>query len=249
MRNHHSFFLLIILLIACTPPISIYSIKPADVEKNVSQPTQIVNFLKATPLPLTKDQLLKNKEKIGTQINKLVLADYQIWYSQSDWTEWRHWGTTKEEGAFHDPNQIKDNGLRDIASVFYPLIGPYDSSDQELVSYHMNFAKALGIDAFVVDWYGANDIEGKTDLAYMDRNFSTMLDLAKESSFRLAILYELKIHFVGWIPHKNQKERIDAIESDLQYVLDKYSENQAYLRIEEIPLIFIFDSRRLSVSE
>ena len=52
-----------------------------------------------------------------------------------------------------DPEKISD-GRREIASHFYPLIGPYDSGDANVIEYHLLLMKLAGIDGVIVDWYG-----------------------------------------------------------------------------------------------
>ena len=66
-----------------------------------------------------------------TESSRLILAHYMPWYQarpvHQDWG-W-HWTMNAM-----DPEKI-DEGKRNIASHFYPLIQPYDSSDPGVVEF------------------------------------------------------------------------------------------------------------------
>jgi hypothetical protein len=59
-----------------------------------------------------------------------------------------------------NPNTIEPNGERQIASYYYPLIGPYDSSDPYVIEYQMLLMKLSGISGTIVDWYGTQGSNG-----------------------------------------------------------------------------------------
>ncbi len=52
------------------------------------------------------------------------------------------------------PGRAKDKLLRD----FYPLIGPYASSDKAVIEYQLLLMKYAGIDGVLIDWYGSFDV-------------------------------------------------------------------------------------------
>jgi hypothetical protein len=72
-------------------------------------------------------------------------------------TEWgTHWTMANQ-----NPNVINPTtGLREIASNYYPLIGPYDSSNQYVIEYQMLLMKVSGISGAIVDWYGEEGSNG-----------------------------------------------------------------------------------------
>lgn len=106
----------------------------------------------------------------------------------------------------------------------------------------------MGIDSYVVDWYGFRDLPS-TDLAYMNKNFRRMLSIAEKLNFRLAVMYEPKVHYIGWIPHANRTEELRAITSDLRYVLNEFTTRSAYLSVDGVPLIFVWNTIGLTVAE
>jgi hypothetical protein len=87
--------------------------------------------------------------------DKTVLAAYWVPYQTKAMSgSWRGWEW--DAGVYHNPERILSDGRRDIASCYYPLIGPYDSSDNDVIHYHIGLAKSIGIDGFVVDWWMPN---------------------------------------------------------------------------------------------
>lgn len=165
-----------------------------------------------------------------------LLAHYLPWYqiekgpgqTARSWEHWRWEGP----GPHHDPEKRRANGLRDIASVYYPLIGPYDSRSRAVVRYHLKTAQAAGIQGFIVDWYGPGD--------NTDKPVSLLLDEAGRLGMRIAICYEEKLNFLWRGIHSREEAIHDGI-ADLKYILAHYASHPAYLRRNGVPVIFQFD--------
>ncbi|HLV78907.1 MAG TPA: endo-1,3-alpha-glucanase family glycosylhydrolase [Chthonomonadaceae bacterium] len=165
-----------------------------------------------------------------------LLAHYMSWYqiekgpgdATRTWAHWRWDGP----GAHHDPEKRRDDGLRDIASVFYPLIGPYSSVSRAVVRYHLETARAAGIQGLIVDWYGIGD--------NTDAPIPLLLEEADRLGMRIAICYEEKLNFL-WRGVKSRDEAIRDAMADLKYVVSRYTSNAAYLRRDGKPVIFQFD--------
>src|SRR5271168_67948 len=85
---------------------------------------------------------------------KTIMVYYMPWFSakpcQTNWG-W-HWTMDR-----FNPDTTNVVGQRQIASWYYPLIGPYDSSDPAVLEYHVLLMKLSGIDGVIVDWYGSTD--------------------------------------------------------------------------------------------
>ena len=60
--------------------------------------------------------------------------------------KWFSWNARGEKRIRHKPDVIDAEGRRDIASVYYPLVGPYDMSDPLAIEYHCQLMKMAGID-------------------------------------------------------------------------------------------------------
>src|SRR5262249_36175151 len=82
------------------------------------------------------------------------------------------WGWHWTMGHF-DPERSDSQGRQDIASHYYPLIGPYDSADPDVLEYHTLLMKIAGIDGVIADWYGSEDVN---DYAMIHHRTSLLLN-------------------------------------------------------------------------
>jgi hypothetical protein len=64
---------------------------------------------------------------------RLILAHYMPWYEAKPASSFWGWHWTMNH---FDPEKMTD-GRREVASHFYPLIGPYDSGDPHVLEYHL----------------------------------------------------------------------------------------------------------------
>src|SRR5947208_276235 len=90
----------------------------------------------------------------GAAASKLLLAYYMPWFSAKPYSANWGWHWTMDH---FDPDRRDASGQREIASWYYPLIGPYDSSDPAVLEYHVLLMKLSGLDGIIVDWYGSAD--------------------------------------------------------------------------------------------
>ena len=76
------------------------------------------------------------------------------------------------------------DGTAQPRSKAQPLVGYYDSDNAEVVRWHIRLAKAAGIDAFLVSWWGGANNSG--------RAFEkVILPVAAEEKFQVALCSEL----------------------------------------------------------
>ncbi|NCC53132.1 MAG: hypothetical protein EOM20_18225 [Spartobacteria bacterium] len=165
-----------------------------------------------------------------------VFAHYMPWFKAeiSDdgmWTfdHWQWYG----KGPKHDPEEVLENGKRDIASVYYPLIGPYDGRDPDVLEYHFLTAKTLGIAGFIADWYGPGD--------FTDTVFAEMLKQAEKQDMQVAICLEEKTFFPAYSGVQTREEVLDVAEKQIRHVLDTYASSSAYLKYKGRPVFLIFN--------
>ena len=90
---------------------------------------------------------------LGSAGDELVLMHYMPWYETPEvrgrWGE--HWTGFGNEA---DPDQTGADGLPDIFSNYFPLIGLYDSTDPHVLECQLLQMKLAGVDGVVADWYG-----------------------------------------------------------------------------------------------
>src|SRR5215218_8374192 len=92
-------------------------------------------------------------------------------------------------GHFH-PDQSDSKDRRDIASHYYPLIGPYDSADPDVLEYHTLLMKIAGIDGAIADWYGSEDFN---DYAMIHRRTSSLFESLQRRGMKFAVCYEDRV--------------------------------------------------------
>jgi hypothetical protein len=112
------------------------------------------------------------------------MAYYMPWYAAKPVHDVWGWHWTMDH---FNPDNIRVTGEREIASWYYPLIGPYDSTDEAVLEYHVLLMKLAGIDGVVVDWYGASDF-----LDYGANHQATLklFQIARKAGLKFAVCYE-----------------------------------------------------------
>lgn len=165
-----------------------------------------------------------------------LMAHYLPWFEDgrddgaaASWDHWR-WSSG---GVERDPNNRRPDGLREIATVQYPLIGPYSSGDRDVVRYHCELAAAAGIEGLIVLWYGPG--------SPTDARVPLILEEAERAGLKVALCYEEKLN---WPPYRTPGTRADMVASavaDLRFLLESYAGHPAYLRRDGQPVVFQFN--------
>ncbi len=158
---------------------------------------------------------------------RLVLAFYYGWYGTPDgptggWVHWNHpvLGTSRR----HNPDSWVSRDRRDIGAAHYPLLGPYDSLDFFTVVRHIEWAKAAGIDGFIVSWWGRG--------TQSDKALGVVMAAAEELGFNVTVYYES----AGLARDRPVKEIVE----DFVYILEKYGRKPPFLKLEGKPVIFVY---------
>jgi len=176
--------------------------------------------------------LYKAVEK-ANPMEKLVLATYMPWFGREG--KWHNW-----EYESKNPDTILPSGKRDIASVYYPYTGAYDSTDPDVLEYHIDLAQSMGIDGFLIDYYG--NLQGKED--YL-KTTELLFDIADKKDFKLAILYESKIHKnKQFSKDLSKEEAVKGVTGDITAIIDRYSKRASYLKIDGRPVIAVYGMLR-----
>jgi len=105
------------------------------------------------------------------------------------------------------------------ASTHVPAAGYYDSLDPETVRRHIREAKAAGIDGFIASWWGPHTFE--------DRAFAVLLDVAEEEEFFVTVYYE-------------DAQAYSQIITDVSFIVSRYASSPAFLRVDELPVVFFY---------
>lgn len=169
-------------------------------------------------------------EDSGASNRPLLLAFYHPWYG-TPWGpagKWIKWDSSQFPGRYH-PEQVRQGWRHDIASGDYPLIGPHDVSDPEIVRWHFRLAKAAGIDGFLCSWWKVGQKNEFWDWQY--QSFGKLwLNVAEEENFKIAVIDECA-HYV---------RDYDQLLSRITNHLPGYAKSPGYLKIRGQPVWFVY---------
>lgn len=87
-----------------------------------------------------------------------------------------------------NPNVIDASGKRQIASHYYPLIGPYECEDPHVIEYHLLLMKLSGIDGVLVDWYGSEGSNG--DVGALLANSNALINRTSAVGVNFGLIIE-----------------------------------------------------------
>jgi hypothetical protein len=122
-----------------------------------------------------------------------VLAYYYIWFTHASWNR---------------------------AKLDYPSLGRYSSDDPEVMRTHIRWAKAAGIDGFIVSWK-------RTDA--LDRRLASLTRIAAGEKFKLAVIYQ-------GLDFSRHPLPIDKVRADLEWFSSRYAANPVF-RLFDRPLV------------
>ncbi|MCX6910297.1 MAG: glycoside hydrolase family 99-like domain-containing protein [Verrucomicrobia bacterium] len=138
------------------------------------------------------------------------------------WAVYYAWYQTGTEP--HDKSSMwTDDATAKPRSKAQPLIGYYDSDNADVACWHVRLAKAVGIEAFLVSWWGGANISG----AAFEK---TILPVAAEEKFKVAMCSELaQFH-----------HDVKTLARQMSDVLRRVKDNPAYLRVDCKPLVYLY---------
>jgi len=114
-----------------------------------------------------------------------LLAYYYIWFDPQSWNR---------------------------AKTDYPALGRYSSDDKAVMLQHIKWAKAAGIDGFIVSWKN-------TDV--LNRRLELLIELADQENFKLVVIYQgLDVN----------RDPVPAawVARDLDYFIENYASDPAF---------------------
>jgi hypothetical protein len=164
-----------------------------------------------------------------------VYAHYMPWFETPETTGNGKWGMHWTMNT-QNPETMDENGKRNIASHFYPLTGPYASSDLSIIEYHLLLMKYSGIDGILIDWYGSFDVN---DYGSNRKNSEALIDALDEVGLKFAVVYEDRT--VPLVVEKGgAANRVEAAQADMVYLEQNYFGKPNYIQIDGKPLLMVF---------
>lgn len=184
-----------------------------------------------------RDKVEKSPPAVSvTKSNPMkVYMHYMPWFQAKDVSG--YWGTHWRMKT-KDPDQVDADGKRDIASHYYPLIGPYDSKDADVIEYHLLLMKYAGIDGILIDWYGSHKVHDyQTNLT----GANAVIDKMDDVGLQFAAVYEE--YTAEQVEANTAHTAIEAARADMAYLESNYYNKKAYIRIDDKPLLLTFGPR------
>ncbi len=203
---------------------------------DLKQPDKACMFFgEATRInPLLAEEVRAHLDSQQEGQEKLLLAHYMPWYTAPPHSETWGWHWTMNH---FDPSKQK-NDRREIASKFYPLIGPYDSGDEHIVEYHLLLMKLAGIDGVVIDWYGTTECYDYRDL---HDNVVLLVSLLEKYQMKFLICYEDQtINTLVEQKVISQASRVSHTTSELKWLAENWFQKDSYVRFQDQPVLLSF---------
>ena len=174
---------------------------------------------------------------------KLILAHYMPWFEGKPVSP--KWGWHWTMGRYDPEKKIDQRS--ELASHYYPWIGPYDSSDRDVIEYQLLTMKLAGIDGVIVDWYGLTNFR---DYAILHRNTTRLLESAERLKMKFAICYEDQTIPALVEAKRIQKEnRTSHAANEIQWLSKYWFQSPSYVQVDGKPLLLSFGQTGLSDAE
>jgi hypothetical protein len=138
--------------------------------------------------------------------------------------------------ANQNPNATDASGRRQIASYYYPLIGPYGSGDKDVIEYQLLLMKYAGVDGVLIDWPGTINA---WDYPKNRQNSEAIIALTAAVGLDFAVVYE--DHNVGMAFDAGLiQNKIAAAQADVTYLKNNYFTRSNYIKVNSAPLLLDF---------
>ena len=174
-----------------------------------------------SPTPAEANRRLAQRGKI----QPLLMAHYMPWYQTPATSGAWGWHWTMDH---FNPDQKAENGQSEIASHYYPLTGPYDSSDEALLEYQVLLMKLSGIDGVIVDWYGIEDF---FDYAVLNTSTGELFAMIQKAGLKFVVCYEDQtIGIMIDNNHFEAREGLAHAQADLRYLEQNWFSEPPILR-------------------
>jgi len=166
---------------------------------------------------------------------KKIYAHMLPWFETPASSSNGMWGTHWTM-ANQNPNVISSNGQRQIASYYYPMIGPYASSDHDVIEYQLLLMKYAGLDGVLIDWPGTIQAY---DYPKNLNNCEAIMALTAAVGLDFAVVYEDANVGAASAAHFISNE-IAAGQADVTYAQNTYFGQSNYIHVNGPPLLLDF---------
>src|SRR6476620_7949926 len=169
----------------------------------------------------------------------MLYMHYMPWFqtpSSLGGTNGANWGLHWTMST-QNPNIVDASGKRQIASHYYPKIGPYDSTDPNVLEYHLLLMKYSGVDGALVDWYGVQGWNG--DVGSLLTASNAFINKTDSFGIKFGVVAEDRFWTVS---STNSTPDIGKAQANMAYVGSNYVNQSNYIKAgpTNSPLLPIF---------
>ncbi len=189
------------------------------------------------PNLLNLDSSLKNSIRIHSKrdTETKIIAHYMPWYQAPSVSGYWGWHWTMNH---FNPDNTDGEGRREIASHYYPLTGPYDSRDDDILEYQVLLMKLSGIDGVTVDWYGIEDFY---DYAIINQSTHALFNYIEMAGLSFSICYEdYPVGLMVDAGHLNINDVVTHGQDVMLYMQDNWFIEDIYLKLSDQPVLLNF---------
>ncbi len=171
-------------------------------------------------------------EVVAKKFSIPTFAHFMPWFESKEISNYwgSHWTMTNR-----NPDIIDSKGKRQIASHFYPIIGPYDSRDPDYLEYALLCIKLTGFDGVFIDYYGNTDLY---DYAANLENTLAAIEMVKKVGLQYSLVYEDKTAAHGAI--NNLGSSFELVQLHFEYMKEHFFDEEAFVKYQKKPLLLIF---------
>ena len=177
-----------------------------------------------------------------------IYVHYMPWFESPEYAEYpntqmgnwgQHWTM-----ATRNPENIV-NGKREIASHFYPLIGPYDNGEPDYCEYAAVCMKLSGLDGILIDYAGITEVY---DWKLLNDHTLAILPYLKKAGLKFGIVYEdssLKNAFEQSII----TDKVEEGKRVLKYIENNFFSESNYFKFNNKPVFLNFDPQAIFTND
>ena len=181
--------------------------------------------------------------QVSLAASKPLMVYYMPWYVAKPYSSAWGWHWTMNH---FNPDIINASGERQIASWYYPLIGPYDSADPAVLEYHVLLMKLSGIDGVIVDWYGPDDF---ADYALNNERTAALFKFTRKAGLKFSLCYEDQtIRQEINAGNLQPKDDVTHAQQAMLYMQTNYLRDESFLRWNGRPVLLNFGPQYFAIN-
>ncbi|SEL95648.1 hypothetical protein SAMN05444354_11026 [Stigmatella aurantiaca] len=179
---------------------------------------------------------------VPKSFNKKIYVHLMPWFESNTSSGNGSWGIHWTM-ANKNPNVIDGSGKRQIASYYYPLIGPYASGDKDVVEYQLLLMKYAGVDGVLIDWPGTLNC---LDYPKNKQNSEAVINKTASVGLEFAVVYEDNNYTLAPQSGCPVPDKLAAARNDMVYLRDNYFSRGNHIKINNAPLLLDFGPQTFS---